>query len=819
MEEAVEGELSGYDYKDEQSFQNRGSWMVKGGGHLNERDTAYDNPSRIEPKRSHQWFTDANEPELFPNKKQAVQAPTTKSTTGILDPDPRPSVNASNFFPSVPSQFMDRLFGGETNRPFNFTEQSVSSVAGVDSNMMRKGINEQFGNDSSVSLSISHTMEDPEICLSYGGFRKVNSNQVKNSDSGFHAPEEHHSGIGQVYNPGNETNFMSSGKGYTKEDESVALMGHTYKGNANIRSVGYAFEKGDDNSLSIGQSYDKGGFNGLSFGGFQQEPVFNPLARPLNSYEMIYDQSSVQTSETPNRGEIVVAPTAGAVVNVSQEAKPKPRRVSVPKNKSEEKVAKKEKEEPNSFPYNVKTLIMTGMLDGMPVKYISPSGQSFQNKGSWMAKGGGHLTDGDAAYDNPSRVEPKRSHQWFADANEPELFPNKKQAVQTPNGKSTAGILNGNPPPLGTASSFLPSVPSQFMDRLFGGETDRPFDFTEQNISSVGTDDSSMRKNCVNNQHGNDSSVSLSISNAIEDPEICLSYGGVRKINGYQIKDSDSGFHVTEEHNRGSDQAYNQGNETDYISMGKGYSKEDESVMLMGHTYKGNSNIRSMGYGFEKGDDSNISIGHGYNKEGFNALSFGSFQEEEPDIDPLARPLSSYEFTFDQSSVQISETPNGPNINEVDASTAIALPVSKVAKPRPDSTSKNKSEQKVTRKEKEAPNSFPWNVKTLISTGILDGVPVKYIAVSREVLNAHEYERHAGCKTKHPNNHIYFENGKSTYQVVQELRSIPETQLYDAIQTATGSPINQKAFLTWKESFQAATRELQRIYGKEDLHS
>ncbi|KAI8573829.1 hypothetical protein RHMOL_Rhmol01G0305900 [Rhododendron molle] len=349
--------------------------MAKGGGHLTERDTAYDNPSRIEPKRSHQWFTDANEPELFPNKKQAVQAPTAKSTTGILDPDPRPSVNASNFFPSVPSQFMDRLFGGETNRPFNFTEQSVSSVAGVDSNMMRKGINEQFGNDSSVSLSISHTMEDPEICLSYGGFRKVNSNQVKNSDSGFHAPEEHHSGIGQVYNPGNETNFMSSGKGYTKEDESVALMGHTYKGNANIRSVSYAFEKGDDNSLSIGQSYDKGGFNGLSFGGFQQEPVFNPLARPLNSYEPIYDQSSVQTSETPNRGEIVVAPTAGAVVNVSQEAKPKPRRVSAPKNKSEEKVAKKEKEEPNSFPYNVKTLIMTGMLDGMPVKYISPSGQ------------------------------------------------------------------------------------------------------------------------------------------------------------------------------------------------------------------------------------------------------------------------------------------------------------------------------------------------------------------------------------------------------------------------------------------------------------
>lgn len=377
-----------------------------------------------------------------------------------------------------------------------------------------------------------------------------------------------------------------------------------------------------------------------------------------------------------------------------------------------------------------------------------------------MAKGSGHLTDGDAAYDNPSRVEPKRSHQWFAGASEPELFPNKKQAVQTPNGKSTTGILNGNPLPSGNVSNLLPSVPSQFMDRLFG-----------------------------------------------------------------------------EEHNMGSGQAYNPGNETDFITMGKGYSKEDESVMLMGHTYKGNSNIRSMGYAFEKGDDSNISIGHGYHKEGFTGLSFGGFQEE-PDMDPLARPLSSYEFTFDQSSVQTSET---PNTNELDESTATPLTVSKVAKPRPNSASKNKSEQKGTRKEKEAPNSFPWNVKTLISTGILDGVPVKYISVSREelagvvkgpgylcgcqscnfskVLNAHEYERHAGCKTKHPNNHIYFENGKSTYQVVQELRSIPESQLYDAILTATGSPINEKAFLSWKESFQAATRELQRIYGKEDLHS
>lgn len=65
-------------------------------------------------------------------------------------------------------------------------------------------------------------------------------------------------------------------------------------------------------------------------------------------------------------------------------------------------------------------------------------------------------------------------------------------------------------------------------------------------------------------------------------------------------------------------------------------------------------------------------------------------------------------------------------------------------------------------------------------------------------LNAYEFERHAGCKTKHPNNHIYFENGKTIYAVVQELKNTPQERLFDVIQSITGSPINQKNFHTWK---------------------
>lgn len=67
-----------------------------------------------------------------------------------------------------------------------------------------------------------------------------------------------------------------------------------------------------------------------------------------------------------------------------------------------------------------------------------------------------------------------------------------------------------------------------------------------------------------------------------------------------------------------------------------------------------------------------------------------------------------------------------------------------------------------------------------------------------KALNAYEFERHAGAKSKHPNNHIYFENGKSIYAVVQELKNSPQETLFDAIQTVTGSTINQKNFRSWK---------------------
>ena len=59
-----------------------------------------------------------------------------------------------------------------------------------------------------------------------------------------------------------------------------------------------------------------------------------------------------------------------------------------------------------------------------------------------------------------------------------------------------------------------------------------------------------------------------------------------------------------------------------------------------------------------------------------------------------------------------------------------AAPKNKEPKTPIGSTSKNK-ELKTSKKV--PANNFPSNVKSLLSTGLLDGVPVKYVSWSREV--------------------------------------------------------------------------------------
>ncbi|KAL9318272.1 hypothetical protein ACSQ67_014789 [Phaseolus vulgaris] len=124
---------------------------------------------------------------------------------------------------------------------------------------------------------------------------------------------------------------------------------------------------------------------------------------------------------------------------------------------------------------------------------------------------------------------------------------------------------------------------------------------------------------------------------------------------------------------------------------------------------------------------------------------------------------------------------------------------------------------------KVVPNCYPTNVKKLLSTGILDGAVVKYIYNPGKVelqgiidaggylcgctmcnytriLSAYEFEQHAGAKTRHPNNHIFLENGRPIYSIIQEIKTAPLSILDEVIKNVAGSSVNEESFQVWKEN-------------------
>ncbi|XP_049406722.1 uncharacterized protein LOC125870351 isoform X2 [Solanum stenotomum] len=552
------------------------------------------------------------------------------------------------------------------------------------------------------------------------------------------------------------------------------------------------------------------------------------------------------------------------------------------------------------------------------------------------------------AYDNSSTLEPKRSHQWFMDGIEPELLPNKKQAIEVPNHSSFSGLLSSNIAPWMNTPGFH-SAPGQYAERQFDNDSARSLSFDDNSVPSVGIGNMNMSRKVMEDPFGSDSSFGLSISHTLEDHRLGLNYSGIRKVKVSQVKEAenfmpvsmgdiytrgisnamptDHAFSKAEDNCIAMGLSFNGGDEhlmslgdtfnredNSFISMGQPFNKVDSNEISVGHSFKESSllsmshpfckdesNITILNHSFSREDDSTISVSHSFNdnntaismgqqfsnddsnitsvgqtinkmadtnppmshcyskvddnaisvsqtyskvennnlsmSQSFgngesNIISFGGFNDDD-DINSSGRLICSYDLLMSQSSGQQSDIVAGKRLVESNAD--IVTSAAQMAGSK-EFISK-KEEQKATKKPHS--NSFPSNVRSLLSTGMLDGVPVKYIAWSREELrgiikgsgylcgcqscnfskaiNAYEFERHAGCKTKHPNNHIYFENGKTIYGIVQELRNTPQDLLFEVIQTITGSSINQKSFRIWKESFLAATRELQRIYGKDEV--
>ncbi|XP_019187607.1 PREDICTED: uncharacterized protein LOC109182044 isoform X3 [Ipomoea nil] len=480
------------------------------------------------------------------------------------------------------------------------------------------------------------------------------------------------------------------------------------------------------------------------------------------------------------------------------------------------------------------------------------------------------------AYNN-STVEPKRSHQWFMDGIEPELLPNKKQAFDVTNNHSFTALLNSNISPWMNASSFH-SLPGQYSERLLDGDIGRPVNYDDRNVMSIGFGSRSMARKSVEDSFATDSSFGLSIAEGLEDPRLSLNYGGIRKVKVSQVNDN---YTMGVNSTVSTDHAFCKVDGT-AVSMGLSFNRVDDNVMPLGdtfnredssfismsqplnkmnaneltdsHSFKERDCYLSVNHSFDKDvtncygrvnenaislmqtynevDGNSLSVGHSFGREG-NIISFGGFDNDD-DVNASGRLLSSYDdLLMAQSSGKRSENQCEKGLVESNADKLINASLITAS----GGAVTKKDEQKANKKP--APNSFPSNVRSLLSTGIFDGVHVKYIAWSREkelrgiikgtgylcgcqscifskTINAYEFERHAGCKTKHPNNHIYFENGKTIYGIVQELRNTRQDLLFEVIQTISGSPINQKSFRIWKESFLAATRELQRIYAKDE---
>lgn len=123
--------------------------------------------------------------------------------------------------------------------------------------------------------------------------------------------------------------------------------------------------------------------------------------------------------------------------------------------------------------------------------------------------------------------------------------------------------------------------------------------------------------------------------------------------------------------------------------------------------------------------------------------------------------------------------------------------------------------------------SYLTNVKKLLSSGILEGAHVKYVTTSKRelpgivrdwgymcgcsscnfsrILSAYEFEMHAGGSTKHPNNHIFLENGRPIYTIIQELKTAPLSMVDEVIRSVAGSAVNEEMFQAWRARIQQNT--------------
>ncbi|KAL9250196.1 hypothetical protein AKJ16_DCAP14870 [Drosera capensis] len=431
-----------------------------------------------------------------------------------------------------------------------------------------------------------------------------------------------------------------------------------------------------------------------------------------------------------------------------------------------------------------------------------------------MQKDDARLAKGGMVHDSSIRTEPKCGHQWLVEGAEAELLPNKKQAVGVPSNHPFPGILNQNLFPWRNISGFHPSTGP------FDDQTARTMNFDDRNTSSITAGNSEMVGKGVDVDFQNDFPFGLSISHNVGEPRPSLNYGGNGRVQVSQVQD-ECPISMGLAYSGGDNTFISTGQSSSFMPIGQSFnsregnniltghdtfSKEDVNINFMGQsvgradgsmssssTYKVNDDKISIGLSNFNGIGGSLSMGQLFEKAGSNIISFGGYNDNGYASGRL------HDLLTDQPSVQRSDMLYQKGLVVADANDTVASTALATASTS-DISSKKKEEQKSSKRM--PPNTFPANVRSLLSTGMLDGIQVKYIAWSRvkellgvikgsgylcgcqtcnfsKVVSAFEFEQHASCKTKHPNNHIYFENGKTIYGVVQELRSTPQNMLFD----------------------------------------
>ncbi|GAB2258217.1 hypothetical protein Droror1_Dr00014377 [Drosera rotundifolia] len=136
-------------------------------------------------------------------------------------------------------------------------------------------------------------------------------------------------------------------------------------------------------------------------------------------------------------------------------------------------------------------------------------------------------------------------------------------------------------------------------------------------------------------------------------------------------------------------------------------------------------------------------------------------------------------------------------------------------------------------------DTYPTNVKKLLSTGILEGARVKYVSSTHKkeipgvvrgyrylcgcstcdyskVVSAYEFELHAGAKTRHPNNHIFLENGRLIFDIIETLKTTPPGMLVEVVKDIAGPSVNEGSFRAWKEHKRKPVRLSQSQVSRHD---